>query len=48
MMSFECKAKDYYGEVVINKGLMGKAGIRRSIDSRLRWGMDHQPVHGRR
>jgi ATP-dependent Lon protease len=27
MMSFECKAKDYYGEVVINKGLMGKAGF---------------------
>ncbi|MFZ2631809.1 MAG: BREX system Lon protease-like protein BrxL [Desulfosalsimonadaceae bacterium] len=27
MMSFEQKAKDYYGEVVINKGLMGKAGI---------------------
>ena len=27
MMSFEQKAKDYYGEVVINKGLMGKAGF---------------------
>lgn len=27
MNSFECKAKDYYGEVVINKGLMGKAGF---------------------
>lgn len=27
MRSFECKAKDYYGEVVINKGLMGKAGF---------------------
>lgn len=27
MMSFEHKAKDYYGEVVINKGLMGKAGF---------------------
>jgi ATP-dependent Lon protease len=27
MMSFENKAKDYYGEVVINKGLMGKAGF---------------------
>lgn len=27
MMSFESKAKDYYGEVVINKGLMGKAGF---------------------
>jgi ATP-dependent Lon protease len=27
MMSFELKAKDYYGEVVINKGLMGKAGF---------------------
>lgn len=26
-MSFECKAKDYYGEVVINKGLIGKAGF---------------------
>ena len=26
-MSFEYKAKDYYGEVVINKGLMGKAGF---------------------
>jgi ATP-dependent Lon protease len=26
-MSFETKAKDYYGEVVINKGLMGKAGF---------------------
>lgn len=27
MKSFETKAKDYYGEVVINKGLMGKAGF---------------------
>jgi len=27
MMSFELKAKDYYGEVVINKGLMRKAGF---------------------
>ncbi|NLV46853.1 MAG: BREX system Lon protease-like protein BrxL [Candidatus Hydrogenedentes bacterium] len=27
MKSFEKKAKDYYGEVVINKGLMGKAGF---------------------
>jgi ATP-dependent Lon protease len=27
MKSFERKAKDYYGEVVINKGLMGKAGF---------------------
>jgi ATP-dependent Lon protease len=27
MKSFESKAKDYYGEVVINKGLMGKAGF---------------------
>jgi ATP-dependent Lon protease len=27
MMTFERKAKDYYGEVVINKGLMGKAGF---------------------
>lgn len=27
MKSFESKAKDYYGEVVINKGLMGKAGL---------------------
>jgi len=27
MHSFEQKAKDYYGEVVINKGLMGKAGF---------------------
>ncbi len=27
MMSFEQKAKDYYGEVVINKGLIGKAGF---------------------
>ena len=27
MDSFEHKAKDYYGEVVINKGLMGKAGF---------------------
>ena len=26
-MSFEQKAKDYYGEVVINKGLIGKAGF---------------------
>lgn len=26
-MSFESKVKDYYGEVVINKGLMGKAGF---------------------
>jgi len=27
MKSFERKALDYYGEVVINKGLMGKAGF---------------------
>jgi ATP-dependent Lon protease len=27
MKSFERKAQDYYGEVVINKGLMGKAGF---------------------
>lgn len=27
MKSFESKAKDYYGEVVINKGLIGKAGF---------------------
>jgi ATP-dependent Lon protease len=27
MESFESKAKDYYGEVVINKGLMGQAGF---------------------
>ena len=27
MTPFERKAKDYYGEVVINKGLMGKAGF---------------------
>lgn len=27
MKSFEEKARDYYGEVVINKGLMGKAGF---------------------
>jgi ATP-dependent Lon protease len=27
MKSFEQKAKDYYGEVVINKGLMSKAGF---------------------
>jgi len=27
MMPFERKAKGYYGEVVINKGLMGKAGF---------------------
>jgi ATP-dependent Lon protease len=27
MVPFEHKAKDYYGEVVINKGLMGKAGF---------------------
>ena len=27
MKSFELKARDYYGEVVINKGLMGKAGF---------------------
>lgn len=27
MKPFESKAKDYYGEVVINKGLMGKAGF---------------------
>jgi len=26
-MSFESKAKDFYGEVVINKGLMSKAGF---------------------
>jgi ATP-dependent Lon protease len=27
MKSFEQKARDYYGEVVINKGLMGRAGF---------------------
>ena len=27
MDSFEIKARDYYGDVVINKGLMGKAGF---------------------
>ncbi len=27
MKSFETKARDFYGEVVINKGLMGKAGF---------------------
>lgn len=27
MLSFEYKARDYYGEVVINKGLMGNAGF---------------------
>jgi ATP-dependent Lon protease len=27
MKSFEVKARDYYGEVVINKGLMAKAGF---------------------
>ena len=27
LMPFEQKAKDFYGEVVINKGLMGKAGF---------------------
>ena len=27
MLNYEQKAKDYYGEVVINKGLMGKAGF---------------------
>jgi ATP-dependent Lon protease len=27
MNPFEAKARDYYGEVVINKGLMGKAGF---------------------
>jgi len=27
MQSFEQKAQDYYGEVIINKGLMGKAGF---------------------
>ena len=27
MKAFERKAKDYYGEVVINKGLMSKAGF---------------------
>src|ERR1700738_2078286 len=27
MKSFEIKARDYYGEVVINKGLMGRAGF---------------------
>jgi ATP-dependent Lon protease len=27
MKSFELKARDYYGEVVINKGLMGRAGF---------------------
>lgn len=27
MKTFEQKARDYYGEVVINKGLMGKAGF---------------------
>ena len=29
MSPFEEKARDYYGEVVINKGLMGKAGLAR-------------------
>jgi len=27
MLPFEVKAKDYYGEVIINKGLMAKAGF---------------------
>jgi ATP-dependent Lon protease len=27
MKSFEVKARDFYGEVIINKGLMGKAGF---------------------
>ena len=27
MKPFEQKTKDYYGEVVINKGLMSKAGF---------------------
>lgn len=27
MKTFEKKARDYYGEVIINKGLMGKAGF---------------------
>ena len=27
MKSFERKAQDYYGEVIINKGLMGKEGF---------------------
>lgn len=27
MKTFETKARDYYGEVVINKGLMGRAGF---------------------
>jgi ATP-dependent Lon protease len=27
MKSFEIKARDYYGEVVINKGLMATAGF---------------------
>ena len=27
MKSFEIKARDYYGEVVINKGLMARAGF---------------------
>ena len=27
MNSFESKALDYYGEVVINKGLMARAGF---------------------
>jgi len=27
MKSYEAKARDYYGEVVINKGLMSKAGF---------------------
>ena len=27
MDSFELKARDFYGEVVINKGLMAKAGF---------------------
>ena len=27
MLSFEQKAKDHYGEIVINKGLLHKAGF---------------------
>ena len=27
MQTFERKAQDYYGEVIINKGLMGQAGF---------------------
>ncbi len=48
MKRYEAKARDYYGEVVINKALMSKAGFgARAVPVYVgEW--DRQPVHGRR